>query len=273
MCREEGGGSRQTTFWSRPMVFFDKSAAWQLLTIVTPPSKTTAELLWSPFVNSKVSLMTHPPGIHYAGGSEPITAALEMHEDVALFAMQQNDRNRFGQRIVYSLNTGNDYALFFGCAIIRNFKPLVLDSLGYHDGTFGTEGWQFNSPELLTLSYSYAPVVAPPGDASGSECWDMEKWMNEVLPLLRGSHVETLTNKRSATKFSHRSATSAWCWVRNFKFGNDVVHQENQKFSEMLSQCFQHVHSASTGVLSKSALLHECGFAHTGIPTFTFSGI
>lgn len=63
-----------------------------------------------------------------------------------------------GQRIGYSLNTGNDYTLFFGCAVIRNFKTLVLNSLEYHDGTFGTEGWQFNSPELLTLSYSYVPV-------------------------------------------------------------------------------------------------------------------
>ncbi|EED83277.1 predicted protein [Postia placenta Mad-698-R] len=204
MCREEGGGSRQTTFWSRPMVFFDNSAAWQLLTIVTPPSKTTAELLWSPFVNSKMSLMTHSPGVHYAGGSEPITAALKMHEDVALFAMQQNDRNRFGQRIGYSLNTGNDYTLFFGCAVIRNFKTLVLNSLEYHDGTFGTEGWQWWHHLVMELWGNLAVSISSIRSleicfesvlASGSECWDMEKWLNEVLPLLWGSHVETLSNK------------------------------------------------------------------------------
>ncbi|KAF9805004.1 hypothetical protein IEO21_09232 [Rhodonia placenta] len=69
MCRENWGGSRQTTVLSIPMVLFDKSAARRRLAIVTPPSKNIAELLqgclWS---LEPVPLTCHDRPIE-AGGS------------------------------------------------------------------------------------------------------------------------------------------------------------------------------------------------------------
>ncbi|EED83248.1 predicted protein [Postia placenta Mad-698-R] len=86
---------------------------------------------------------------------------------------------------------------------VRNIKPVELS----FSTTFGTRQQLWGKLVASMSSVRSLEICFEAVMASESECQDMKTWMNEVLPLLLGSQVETLTIK------VHTWARNTWVYT------------------------------------------------------------